>query len=327
MTWEGENVMLHTRLMRSASRMLFAGLLALATLGGSLVSAPTVAAHATQMHTMKIVAHDNGSDASFKGSFSMPSKVPTGLVEVNFTNAGVQDHMAQFFRLDSGVSEKTFLAKLTPLFTTQDPAKVVPALHALLGIAAAAGGAESVMPGASQTVFERLTAGHYVVVCFDTTSNGTPHFLLGMHKSFWVTAKAWAPVDRDERIVHGAPRSNGTILEFDHSISVPHVISSDKPLLLKVKVSDQTHELQLLRVPNGTTAAALLQCFTGPPSACTLKSQPEDAGGAASIAPGSTHWLQLHLKPGTYAAVCFVPDINTGMPHAFMGMITVFKVK
>lgn len=301
----------------------------MATVGGSLVSAPTVSAHAhaTQMHNVNIVAHDNGSDASFKGSFSMPSKVPTGLVEVTFTNRGAQDHMAQFFRLDSGVSEETFLAKLAALFATQDPAKVVPALHALLNIAAAAGGAESITPGNSQTVIERLAAGHYVIVCFDTTSNGTPHFLLGMHKSFWATAKAWAPVDRNEQIVDGAPRSNGTILEFDHSISVPHVISSHKPLLLKVKVRDQTHEFQLLRVPNGTTAAGLLQCFTGPPSACTLTSEPVDAGGAASIAPGSTHWVELHLKPGTYAAVCFVPDINTGMPHAFMGMITVFKVK
>ena len=321
--------MLHTRLMRSASRILFAGLLAMATVGGSLVSAPTVSAHAhaTQMRTVNIVAHDNGNDAAFKGSFSMPSQVPTGLVEVTLTNRGSQDHMAQFFRLDAGVSEKTFLAKLAPLFATQDPAKVVAALHALLDIAAAAGGPNSIVPGASQTVFERLTAGHYVVVCFDSTSNGTPHFLLGMHKSFWATARAWAPVDRDEQIVDGAPRSNGTILEFDHQINVPHVISSDKPLLLKVKVRDQTHEFQLLRVPDGTTAAALLQCFTGPPSACTLKSQPVDSGGASSIAPGSTHWVELHLKPGTYAALCFVPDINTGMPHAFMGMITVFKVK
>lgn len=256
----------------------------------------------------------------------MPTKVPTGFVEFRFTNDGSQNHMAQFFRLNVGVSEHELIERLTPLFTSRDPKVIVPALHELLEITSAAGGANSVEPGASQTVIERLTAGHYVVVCFDSTSNGTPHFLLGMHKSFWATSDAKAPVDRDERVVNGTIHANGTVLEFDHHITVPKVITRDKPLLLKVSVSDQTHEFALLRVPTGTTAAQFLQCLTGPPSACQLKGAPMDAGGTASIAPGSTHWVELHLAPGTYVALCFVPDINTGMPHAFMGMITAFTV-
>jgi hypothetical protein len=232
--------------------------------------------------------------------------------------------MAQFFKLDPGVSESLFLQRLTPLFTSQDPNVVVSALHALLAISSAAGGADSITPDATQRVIERLTAGHYVVVCFDTTADGTPHFLLGMHKSFWADSDAWAPVDQDERVVDGSPRANGTVSESDHSISVPNVIHENEPLLLKVTVSDQTHEFQLVRVPEGTTKDELLQCLTGP--SCALTAQPIDSGGAAAIAPGSTHWVELHLKPGTYAAWCFVPDINTGMPHALMGMITVFTV-
>lgn len=319
---------LHKLLVRNAARIMLPCLLALMTFGGSLATAvgAPVAAHATQMHTVNIAAHDNGSATSFRGWFSMATRVPTGLVELRFTNRGSQNHMAQLFRLDPGVSENTLIQRLTPLFTSHDPKVTVSALHATLSIASAAGGADSIPPGTSQTVIERLTAGHYVVVCFDSTANGTVHFLLGMHRSFWATADAWAPVDRDERLVNGVPQANGTVQEFDHHITVPHVISQHEPLLLKIKVRDQTHEFQLLRVPSGTTANQLLQCFTGPQSACPLKGPPTDAGGAASIAPGSTHWVELHLAPGTYAALCFVPDIKTGMPHAFMGMITVFTV-
>ena len=312
--------------MRNAVRITLPCLLALSALGGSLAAAPAVAAHGTTIHVVHIVGHDNGSDASFHGYFNMPTQVPTGLVEFTFKNEGTQDHMAQFFKLNAGVSESEFLTRLTPLFTSQDPSVVAHALHELLEIASAAGGADSVTPGVTQSVIDRVTPGHYVVVCFDTTSNGTPHFLLGMHKSFWATQHAWAAVDQDTRTEDGAPVANGTVYEFDHSISVPSVIHTSQPLLLKVRVSDQTHEFQLVRVPAGTTKAALLQCLTGPQSACTLAGEPIDSGGAASIAPGSTQWVELNLAPGTYAAWCFVPDINTGMPHAFMGMITVFTV-
>ncbi|HZC06862.1 MAG TPA: hypothetical protein VE338_14605 [Ktedonobacterales bacterium] len=235
--------------------------------------------------------------------------------------------MAQFFKLKSGVSESVFKAKLTTLFSAQAPAATVAALHELIEVASAAGGADSITPDASQDVIERLSAGHYVVVCFDTTSNGTPHFLLGMFKGFWAVPGAWALVDTGQQIANGVPVSNGTVIEYDHKIVVPHQISSHEPIVLKIRVFDQTHEFQLLKVPEHTTASQLLQCFTGPQSSCALKGPPVDSGGAAAIAPGSTHWIELHLAPGTYAALCFVPDINTGMPHAFMGMITVFTVK
>ncbi|MGZ3582651.1 MAG: hypothetical protein ACXWQR_02820 [Ktedonobacterales bacterium] len=312
-----------TRLLRRvALRFALPCLLVLTTYGAVLV-APVAEAHrhAEGLHLVRIVANDNGKDnKDFRGSYSMPTQVPTGLVEIKFFNVGHQGHMAQFFLLKKGVSEALFLQRLAAVANTMDPAKEVVALKALLAIASAAGGADSITQGNEQDVIERLRPGHYVAVCFDTTSDGVAHFERGMAKSFFASDNAKAPVTDDV-----AP-SDGTVLEFDHQINVPHVITQHRPLLLKVVVRDQTHELGLLRVPDGTTKEDLLKCFTGPPSACPLKSPPVDAGGAAAIAPGSTHWVELFLAPGTYAAVCFVPDIMTGMPHAAMGMITVFKV-
>lgn len=318
---------LTTLLHRAAIRFTLPCLVVLTTAGGVL-AAPVAQAHGNKpvMHVVNIEAHDNGKDnAAFRGSFEMPRKVPTGLVEFQFENDGVQSHMAQFFRLKDGVSEKTFLTRLTALFSSQNPKVVVPALKALLAISAAAGGAGSIESGKQQDVIERLRSGHYVAVCFDSTSNGTPHFLLGMFRGFWVSDDAHARVDRDERLDDGVPVSDGRVLEFDHQINVPHDITEHEPLLLKVTVRDQTHEFGLIRIPDGTTKADLLACFMGSPS-CKLHAPPIDSGGTAAIAPGGTQWVELHLAPGTYAALCFVPDIMTGMPHAFMGMITVFKV-
>lgn len=317
-------------LSRRLRRLVALSTLALlAVLTGLL--APVAAAHEREsatIHVANITAHDNGlNDAGFRGSFSMPTKVPTGLVEFHFVNAGSTFHMAQFARLNPGVSESQFLQTFTPLVTSRDPKVVVAALKAVLKIASPQGGPNSIFPGGVQDVIERLLPGHYVAFCLDSTDNGTPHFLLGMHRSFWVSDDARAPVDRDEALSGGSPRADGTVIEFDHQINVPHDITESERLLLKVKVFDQIHEFALLRVPAGTTKSALLACLAGPPSGCKLDfTQIMDSGGVGPILPGATQWVELHLKPGTYAALCFVPDIVTGMPHAFMGMITVFTV-
>ncbi len=36
--------------------------------------------------------------------------------------------------------------------------------------------------------------------------------------------------------------------------------------------------------------------------------------------------LALDLARGTYIALCFVPEEETGAPHALMGMVQVFTV-
>jgi hypothetical protein len=35
---------------------------------------------------------------------------------------------------------------------------------------------------------------------------------------------------------------------------------------------------------------------------------------------GQTAWVELDLAPGSYLIACYVPDEETGMPHAFTGM-------
>ena len=304
---------------RAFAKLALLGLICLFALAGGLASSPVAqASGARTQYDMTIVAHDNGSSTNFHGSFSMPNWVHAGRVEITFTNDGTVEHMAQLFKLKPGVSQSHFIQELTEIFTAKSFSVTAQKLRDLLAIASANGGADGEQPGSTEQVIEHLTPGMYMVICLEATPQGMPHFLLGMAHTLTVTG----------RDTFTAPASNGTIIETDHSIAVPPVIHDSGPLTLRINVSSQTHEFQLSSVPAGTTKAELLACLTNPPGSplCKLSAPPVDVGGAGALFPGGSHWIELRLKPGTYVAWCFVPDVHTGMPHALMGMITVFVV-
>lgn len=305
---------------RVLARVAILGMTGLFVLTGALATSPFAhAAEGGAQYHMTIVAHDNGSSANFHGSFSLPQSVHAGSVEISFTNAGTVEHMAQFFKLKAGVSESQFIHELAEVFEAKTFPITAQKLRDLLAIASAGGGADGEQAGATEEVIEHLTPGRYAVVCLETTPQGVPHFLAGMTSLFTV----WGA----DHFV--APASNGVVTETDHSILLPSVIHKSQPMTLRVKVSSQSHEFQIASVPAGTTKAELLACLTNPPGSpkCKLTAPPEDVTGAGAIFPGGSHWIELDLKPGTYVAWCFVPDIHTGMPHALMGMLTVFAVK
>ncbi|MFI5272939.1 MAG: hypothetical protein ACHQ4H_07905 [Ktedonobacterales bacterium] len=309
----------HRAFTQVAAKVAIVGLTGLFALVGGLAGSPVVqAAGGTQYH-LAIVAHDNGSSTNFQGSFSMPSSVHAGRVEIAFTNGGSVEHMAQFFKLKPGVSEGQFIPELTELFTAKSFPIAAQKIRDLLAIASGGGGPDGEQPGWTENVIEHLTPGTYVVVCLEATPQGVPHFLLGMAARLTV----WGNDN------FTAPASNGTVIETDHSIAVPAVIHESQPLTLRINVSSQTHEFQLASAAPGTTKAEILACLTNPPGSplCKLTSFPVDVAGAGGLFPGGSHWIELHLKPGTYVAWCFVPDVHTGMPHALMGMVTVFVVK
>lgn len=302
-------------LQRVRSLCSCVGVLALLVVS-CIVASPVAQAHAdgASLPHVTIWAHNNTSGTQFWFTMSSTT-LPAGYVRITLVNAGTQDHMAQFIKLNPGVSEGHMLSELKELFSLPPGPATAMEWRQFLAIASGAGGADSITPGSSQDVIEHLAPGRYVVVCFDTTPQGVPHFALGMHLAFQVSGQV-----QDSQ----TPQANGTVDERDHQILVPATIHESEWLTLRVSVMDQTHEFQLLMLPPGTTRAQLLACLRG--QTCTLTAPPIDAGGTAALAPGNSHWVILHLQPGTYGAVCFVPDIRTGMPHALMGMVTVFTV-
>lgn len=88
--------------------------------------------------------------------------------------------------------------------------------------------------------------------------------------------------------------------------------------------SDQPHFLEMQHVKEGTTRRDVMQAFhsNGPPSFGLHGST-----GAGVISPYFGQMMRYDLPPGEYLIACFWPAIDTGMPHAFMGMFKLIHLK
>lgn len=81
----------------------------------------------------------------------------------------------------------------------------------------------------------------------------------------------------------------------------------------------QDHEVLILRVPEGTTAADIAAAPTGIPEGGMLVGQVTiPAGGEGSI-------VLVHLEAGTYTVVDLLPDAN-GIPNVSNGLYGTFEV-
>lgn len=316
--------------MKTALLRRLASSLVVCVMAVGLTSVPVAQAHAAPRHeasgelrayNLRIVAHDNGVNEFF---YNMPSVTSSGLNDITFVNEGTVSHMANLALLHEGVTESQFFADLLPILgPTGTPAQV----QKLFGEVTAYGGSDSIEPGHTQEVFEWLPAGRYVVFCVD---GNPPHFTLGMHHTLIVKSAEHGTSARPEHV-------DGVILQQDMNeqtgsfgFALPkEVLSQHRTLVLAVKNTsgEQTHEFQIVKVPNGTTRTQLGACILPPGTNCTIPFEAvQDAGGNGAHGPGITSWIVLHLEPGTYGVMCFLPDIHTAIPHAFMGMYDVFTV-
>jgi hypothetical protein len=92
----------------------------------------------------------------------------------------------------------------------------------------------------------------------------------------------------------------------------------------------QPHFMGIFRAPAGITAAELMAIFENgglPPDSPYAESDFDfKQPGLGVLSTGQTTYLTLDLAPGTYVAICHVPDVETGTEHAMLGMIQVFEV-
>jgi len=58
-----------------------------------------------------------------------------------------------------------------------------------------------------------------------------------------------------------------------------------------------------------------------PPDRVTL--QPN----LSAVAPGQSATLSVSLRPGSYAMLCFIGDMESGQPHAALVMVTTFTAQ
>lgn len=269
--------------------------------------------HPHPVRTLEVTAISKPGTPSM-GYTITSATVTAGWVRIDFANhdaMGPVPHQAQLFRLLT--SEQQFLLDLkTGKSTNKDAVPV--------------GGPNAIQPGGHQTTFQKLPAGHYVVLCFLPDQQGRPHFLDGMIGDFTV-AKSTAGNG-------SAPRTIGTIkAETLHdgtpqqqmTFALPRHFTGHGNYRFVDTAPADAHELLLLRVKKGTTKAQVVDFFKKggqglPPFLLGF------AGGSGALAPGGSDIVSLNLAKGDYVALCLVPDDKTGMPHAAMGMVVPFTI-
>jgi len=248
-------------------------------------------------HSIQIVAHD----FSYRLS---TDKVTAGLVRTSLHNRGTQPHQAQIAKFKPGKGVADFKAVVKS-----------GKLNAVIGLFSGFyGGPNAILPGRSQTTFENLPPGHYLMLCFvPDPKTHMPHFAMGMY----------APFDAVGPARSGRIDARQTVAAVDlFRFNIPATLETHSVVRFENRSTMDVHEFSIGKLHPGKTPADLVAWAkreAGPPPY-------DEMGGAGALNPGGHEWFTLDLRPGRYVAFCLVPDEKTGLAHAAMGMVKAFTV-
>jgi uncharacterized cupredoxin-like copper-binding protein len=301
--------MLESRLSRRVvmQRAAVAGAGAALALGGSQFAlAGHQGAEGAEYPELVIVAKEM--------SFEVAETFEGGVVKLTFDNQGQMDHHAMFMRVnDEATLEDVQAALATPDF------------GAVFAVSTSYGGPMA-GPGMKASVILDLPAGTYVLICAIPGDDGMPHYMMGMQAVLEVTTPAATTVL--------APEADATVelMEMMFHGLAPEFAAG--PVTLEVvNAGAAIHELALLQLAEGFTSDMFMEMVLAPPSATPEAAVAEQGpppfaiiAGVAPMNPGFINFLPLELTAGEYVSICFIPDTETGAPHAALGMVMPFVV-
>jgi hypothetical protein len=127
------------------------------------------------------------------------------------------------------------------------------------------------------------------------------------------------------------PESGATLTMGEYVIEVSAGELTAGEQVVKIEnIGAQPHFVFFTKGPDGMTEADVQEVLdgfmTGTPSAIDPEVDFVDIAGTGTQSNGTSIWLSLDLEPGTYAMLCFFPDISDGAPHVFHGMYSVVEV-
>lgn len=247
-------------------------------------------------------------------SFEVAETFEGGVVKLTLDNQGEMEHHAIFLRVNDDVTLDDVEAALAE-----------PSFEAMFGVAESHGGPMA-GPGLKASVIVDLPAGTYVLVCAIPGPDGMPHYQMGMQAVVEVTTPAAVTAE--------APVADATVelMEMMFHGLAPEFAAG--PVTLEVvNAGAAIHEMAVVQLAEGFTGDMFMEMLQAPPSATPVgEGVPEGPppftilGGVAPMSPGFTNFLPLDLIAGEYVAICFVPDAETGAPHAALGMVMPFVV-
>jgi hypothetical protein len=234
-------------------------------------------------------------------AFNAPATLQPGDLTIRMVNHGQERHQGQLFRLKDGVTADQFVSAVE----TQGP----PAL----ALATAEGGPSILEPNATEDVSLNLQPGNYLLGCFVSGADGVPHIMKGMSRAIQVAGSGTTSTP---------PTTAGTFTLQDFSFDMPDTLAAGLATYRVVNAGPQTHELALLKLQPGTSASDVVAALDTPSAEPPFTS----VGGMQALSPGGAGFVTLDLQPGSYAAICLVPDPASGVPHIHLGMVKLFTV-
>lgn len=233
-------------------------------------------------------------------SFEAPDQIPAGLTTIRLINKGPSLHHIELIKLDQG---KTLPDFLTALKAGGPP----PSWASMIG------GPNVPEFGDSSTAIVTLDPGSYAMICVIPGSDGMPHVMKGMARTITVTSPARVTAE---------PVADVMVKLVDYDFQFAQPLTAGHHTIRVENVGEQVHEMVLVRLENGKTAAdvaAWAEKMAGPPPGAVH-------GGISGIMPGEHMFIVADLPAGNYGLLCFFPDSKDGKPHLVHGMIKTITV-
>jgi hypothetical protein len=304
-------------------RVLTAIVMLLALTLSSIAASPTAAQEATPAAGKDRLLTDTMGlpelmiTATAEGYEGVPAETAAGRYVVTLTSAMGADASAgvEFMMLPEDVSFDDFQTMMTE--SMEGPPEWYYQTHL-------AGGLATDPESTSQGIFE-LRPGTYVV-----WAGGDPEAAQSP-VALTVTGEAATPEAAAE------PEAGATLTMFEYGFELEGPLAPGPQLLAVTNVGAQPHFAVLVQpdvpVTREQVGMVLEAEMAGTPTADAAAaagvSNPDEwrfAEYAGTISMGVTEWIAVDLAPGTYVLVCFVPEIGTGVPHAYQGMYDVITV-
>jgi hypothetical protein len=276
--------LVRTYTRRSRVARLWAVLAALLIVPATL-AVSTAPAGAAASNTLTVKASEY--------TYVLKGKPKGGWVQINFVNAGVEQHMMVVFKLKPGTTNKQFEQAL---MSNDDSA--LGAVADLSGGDPTLGGTPALLgAGEKTTTLTKMPAGTYGLACFVPAPDGRPHAMHGMAKVVKVKGRSSVKPPKDG--VHDVTLS-------DTTITVP---SGNAPKHVTLKVTNEgttPHSFDIVRLADGKTLDEVKTYYDTFFSTGALpEGDPPGVlvGGVESVPSGGTSYVEWSLPAGSYAYV------------------------
>jgi hypothetical protein len=238
------------------------------------------------------------------GEITIPEQVEAGRTLIAYENVGGEASHPILVQVPEAIGLDRAVADLGPE-AMEPPAWFLDATFP--------GFVGETLPGETSRVIVDLVPGDYLIV------DDAPF-------EFEVVASDATPAGNQ------APPADRVVTLFEMGFDFSEALEPGQQVWEVANEGSVPHELLLVWSPEPVTAEQALELVSFEDSAATPSGggpsleEIVPIGGMGWLSPGMSAWTEVTLETGTYIALCFVFDPETGMPHAMQGMVDIVTV-